>query len=121
MRWLRNLFRPAQDPRRLRETGDSELDAPSALLPRIESSLRELAQAREQLQATATREADCPETLEAIQRRLAVLAKAERSLRTIQAQVLLDQVDEAVDQAQLRAEALKAQASVVLGLDDPGL
>ena len=70
------------------------------------------------LEATAAADAECAETLSVVERRLAALAEAERELRMIHAQLILAELDETVDRAQLRAEALKAQASVLLGLDD---
>ena len=121
MQWLRKLLRPAEDPRPMRLTSDPELDAPGTLLERVESSLAELERARERVQATAHHLEAAgagPRSLEAVQDRLEALAHEEQEMHALRARLLCEQVDEAVERAQMRAEAVKARASVLLGTEE---
>lgn len=117
MRWLRDLLKPAPDPRQGRGLGDSESEPPSALLGRIEASLAELAQARAQLEATRTQLHD-HHASELVGNRLAALESEEQALRSLRARLLLERVTADAERAQLHAEVTKTRASVLLGLDE---
>jgi phage shock protein A len=165
MRWLRSLLTPAEDPRAMREGGSelADLEAPGALLARLDASIAELAGARERLSATARhiREASGDDAvrrraLARVEEQLAAVAEQERDTRSVRGRLLayaaelearhavvearrraaaaqvrvgealaglsddLETVAEAVERAELRADALKARAAVLDQLGEAG-